>query len=302
MRGSPGPAAGRRACGSRRDCVDPPRRRRLRTQRWTLRRKAGRRNLVNAEHRDEVALLSGPAAAIDKYEDAPHGESTVRPPTGRAHPLSANVSDREMSDRPLGSAPRSDRLGDLMSAPPDLPHIVSARLRRVPPGRLRRVLPQRDRPPARDAGRDARRHDGRVRHRLRRRHGVAAQRRTQRGADPHRRARRVTGRRGREDLRGRRRRSRCWRPTGACCASTGRSPCSSSTPAAPRRSASTRSSTSSSRAASWCSTTSRPCESWPPITYGRVDTLREQWLTDERFTAVEVMVAADASAVIATRR
>jgi predicted O-methyltransferase YrrM len=44
-----------------------------------------------------------------------------------------------------------------------------------------------------------------------------------------------------------------------------------------------------------------PCESWPPITYGRVDTLREQWLTDERFTAVEVMVATDASAVIATR-
>ena len=61
-------------------------------------------------------------------------------------------------------------------------------------------------------------------------------------------------------------------------------------------------STSSSPAASSCSTTSRPCESWPPITYGRVDTLREQWLTDERFTAVEVMVAADASAVIATRR
>ena len=45
-----------------------------------------------------------------------------------------------------------------------------------------------------------------------------------------------------------------------------------------------------------------PCESWPPITYGRVDSLREQWLTDDRFTAVEVMVAADASAVIATRR
>ena len=45
-----------------------------------------------------------------------------------------------------------------------------------------------------------------------------------------------------------------------------------------------------------------PCESWPPTSYGRVDTLREQWLTDERFTAVEVMVASDASAVIATRR
>ena len=45
-----------------------------------------------------------------------------------------------------------------------------------------------------------------------------------------------------------------------------------------------------------------PCELWPPITDGRVDTLREQWLTDERFTAVEVMVAPDASAIIATKR
>ncbi len=45
-----------------------------------------------------------------------------------------------------------------------------------------------------------------------------------------------------------------------------------------------------------------PCELWPPIAYGRVDTLREQWLTDERFTAVEVMVAPDASALIATKR
>jgi predicted O-methyltransferase YrrM len=45
-----------------------------------------------------------------------------------------------------------------------------------------------------------------------------------------------------------------------------------------------------------------PCELWPPITGGRVDTLREQWLTDERFTCVEVMVASDASALIATRR
>jgi hypothetical protein len=45
-----------------------------------------------------------------------------------------------------------------------------------------------------------------------------------------------------------------------------------------------------------------PCEGWPPITYGRVDTLREQWLTDERFTAVEVMVAPDAATIIATKR
>lgn len=35
---------------------------------------------------------------------------------------------------------------------------------------------------------------------------------------------------------------------------------------------------------------------------GRVDSLREQWLVDERFTAVEVMVAPDASALIATKR
>lgn len=45
-----------------------------------------------------------------------------------------------------------------------------------------------------------------------------------------------------------------------------------------------------------------PCESWPPIYLGRVDTLREEWLTDERFTAVEVMIASDASVIIATRR
>ena len=45
-----------------------------------------------------------------------------------------------------------------------------------------------------------------------------------------------------------------------------------------------------------------PCEPWPPIYRGRVDTLREQWLTDDRFTAVEVMIAPDASALIATRR
>lgn len=45
-----------------------------------------------------------------------------------------------------------------------------------------------------------------------------------------------------------------------------------------------------------------PCESWPPVTYGRVDVLREQWLTDERFTTVEVMVAPDAATLIATKR
>ncbi len=45
-----------------------------------------------------------------------------------------------------------------------------------------------------------------------------------------------------------------------------------------------------------------PCESWPPVFSGRVDALREQWLTDERFTTAEVMVASDASVLIATKR
>jgi len=45
-----------------------------------------------------------------------------------------------------------------------------------------------------------------------------------------------------------------------------------------------------------------PTDLWPPIVYGRVDSLREFWLTDERFTTVEVMVAADTSVLIATKR
>ena len=45
-----------------------------------------------------------------------------------------------------------------------------------------------------------------------------------------------------------------------------------------------------------------PWATWPPMYEGRVDTMREQWLTDPRFTAVEVMVADDASVLIATRR
>jgi len=45
-----------------------------------------------------------------------------------------------------------------------------------------------------------------------------------------------------------------------------------------------------------------PCATWPPMYDGRVDTMREQWLTDERFTTVEVMVATDTSVLIATKR
>lgn len=44
-----------------------------------------------------------------------------------------------------------------------------------------------------------------------------------------------------------------------------------------------------------------PCASWPPVYDGRVDTLREVWLIDERFTTVEVMVAEDTAVLIATR-
>lgn len=45
-----------------------------------------------------------------------------------------------------------------------------------------------------------------------------------------------------------------------------------------------------------------PSESWPPVAYGRVDWLRELWLTDPNFAAVDLMVAADASVIVATRR
>jgi predicted O-methyltransferase YrrM len=45
-----------------------------------------------------------------------------------------------------------------------------------------------------------------------------------------------------------------------------------------------------------------PSEVWPPLVHGRVDTLREEWLIDERFTAVEVMVAPDSAVLLATKR
>ena len=45
-----------------------------------------------------------------------------------------------------------------------------------------------------------------------------------------------------------------------------------------------------------------PCASWPPIAGGRVDALRQEWLLDDRFTSVDVMVAEDSSVLIAVRR
>jgi predicted O-methyltransferase YrrM len=44
-----------------------------------------------------------------------------------------------------------------------------------------------------------------------------------------------------------------------------------------------------------------PSQSWPPVFEGRVDAIREQWLLDDRFTTVDVMVTPDASVLIATR-
>ena len=45
-----------------------------------------------------------------------------------------------------------------------------------------------------------------------------------------------------------------------------------------------------------------PSDRWPPIVDGQVDTIREQWLTDDRFAAVEMLIDPDASLLIATRR
>jgi hypothetical protein len=87
-----GPATDLRACGSRVTWMrDPPRRRWLRTERSSELEGPGRTVLVNAEHRDEVALLSGPAAANDKYVDAPHGDQTVRRPRAAVSGFSERV-------------------------------------------------------------------------------------------------------------------------------------------------------------------------------------------------------------------
>ncbi len=45
-----------------------------------------------------------------------------------------------------------------------------------------------------------------------------------------------------------------------------------------------------------------PSAFWPPIVDGQVDSVRERWLTDERFAAVEMLIDPYASLIIATRR
>lgn len=44
-----------------------------------------------------------------------------------------------------------------------------------------------------------------------------------------------------------------------------------------------------------------PAECWPPMVDGRVDTLRQEWLSDERLTSTEVRVADDAAVLICVR-
>ena len=45
-----------------------------------------------------------------------------------------------------------------------------------------------------------------------------------------------------------------------------------------------------------------PSAFWPPIVDGQVDSVRERWLTDERFAAVEMLIDPYASLLICTRR
>ncbi|MCW2810728.1 MAG: putative methyltransferase [Friedmanniella sp.] len=45
-----------------------------------------------------------------------------------------------------------------------------------------------------------------------------------------------------------------------------------------------------------------PCPTWPPLDHGRVDTLRLDWLSDDRFTTVDVMVADDTSVLVAVKK
>ena len=107
---------------------------------------------------------------------------------------------------------------------------------------------------------------------------------------------------GRGDLRATTPRSRCSPPTGRRCSTRARTRCCSSTPGSRPRSRVDAIADLVEDGGIVVLDDFTPCELWPPITDGRVDTLREHWLTDERFTAVEVMVAPDASTIIATKR
>ncbi|MGY4720910.1 class I SAM-dependent methyltransferase [Naumannella cuiyingiana] len=46
----------------------------------------------------------------------------------------------------------------------------------------------------------------------------------------------------------------------------------------------------------------QPAPEWPPMVDGRLDVVRQEWLTDPRVAAVDVLVADDTSVLIAARR
>lgn len=45
-----------------------------------------------------------------------------------------------------------------------------------------------------------------------------------------------------------------------------------------------------------------PTSSWPPLANGRVDTVRQEWLSDPALSSVDIMVAEDSAAIVAVRR
>ena len=223
-----------------------------------------------------------PRRGGNKYEDAPHGEITVRPaPSRPVREFRQHVPRFETVRLRAGRGPRICETRQ-HERPARAARRRLAGVRRLPHGGVRVVLPQRDRPAAGRAGRDPRGHDGGVRHRLRRRYGVAALGRTPR-----------------------RRRSSppSWTPKLATRPqeifdddpqvevlaadwSTLRNKGPYSLlfldPSVPDgRRASTRSRTWSSRAASSCSTTSRRARSGRRSRYGRVDIAARE-LADRR--------------------
>ena len=246
--------------------------------------------------RGGLLLTAGLAAALDKYEDAPHDAAT------RTTRRRAPATDFRRTVQRCGTACPRMR---------DSPHERPAR-----PARGRRPAPSTV---SRKAGYVSfcRNETGRLLATLAAtRDGTMAEFGTGCGVGTawlrsgvRGEARIVTAEldakladgRGR-DLRRRRRRSRCSPPTGRRCSTRARSRCCSSTPASPPRSAWTRSPTSSSPAASWSSTTSRPASRGRRSPTAGSTPCASSWLTDERFTTVEVMVASDASTLIATRR
>ncbi|HIT74306.1 MAG TPA: class I SAM-dependent methyltransferase [Candidatus Avipropionibacterium avicola] len=45
-----------------------------------------------------------------------------------------------------------------------------------------------------------------------------------------------------------------------------------------------------------------PTSSWPPLANGRVDVVRQEWLSDPALTSVDIMVAEDTAVIVAVRR